>query len=207
MKNIDDLTQLLSRFPGIGKRQAQRMVYFLLEKGPRYTQTLVEGLNALHTHSKQCVESYQYFYSENNETRAPIARDPSRDRTSIMVVEKDSDLESIEKSGAYRGTYFVLGGLLPVIEGTAPSGVRDAELLAEITRRAKEENLKEVIFGLSLNPESEHTRITLSRQLQPIAKEHQFTLSQLGRGLSTGTELEYSDQDTIASALASRTTQ
>lgn len=205
MKAINELTQKFRDFPGIGQRQAQRFVYFLLRRNPSYTQELIDLLQKLHQNIRLCTESYQYFYVENPlESRSPIARDPSRDRSMIMVVEKDTDIDSIEKSHAYHGTYFVLGGLLPAIASKRSSGVREQELLDQVIKRADEEMLTEIIFGLSLNTESENTRASLTRSLKPLQEKYGFKISRLGRGLSTGTEVEYSDGDTLASALSTR---
>ena len=116
MRNFDDLVHSFMKFPGVGRRQAQRFVYFLLRKGSSHSQALANELNHLHTNVRQCSESFQFFYSDDpSETRSPIARDPSRDRAIIMIVEKDTDIDAIEKSGVYQGTYFVLGGLVSAL--------------------------------------------------------------------------------------------
>lgn len=204
MNNIEQLSDAFAKLPGIGKRQAKRIVYYLLRRNNAQSNELASLLQRLHIDIRQCVESYQYFQSNDaTENRSPLARDMSRDRSLLMIVEKDTDLESIEKSGAYHGNYFILGGLVPAVE-TKFNPIRETELLAEIERRAKQDYLTEIIFGLSLNPESEHTRITLTQKIIPLQKEYSFKISQLGRGLSTGTELEYSDSDTLMHAFNTR---
>ncbi|MCD8494948.1 MAG: toprim domain-containing protein [Candidatus Pacebacteria bacterium] len=131
---IETLTQYFAQFPGIGKRQARRMVYYLLRKNKTYTDGLIHQLEHLHDQLGLCSESYQFFYKEHpDETKAPIARNPDRDRTTIMIVEKDMDIEAMEMSRAYHGTYFVLGGLFPALE-TKYNPVRTDELIREITR-------------------------------------------------------------------------
>lgn len=203
-RSIDILTEAFAKFPGIGKRQARRMVYFLMRKNKSFTHDLSYALTHIHDNLALCSESYQYFYKQTpNETRSPIARDMSRDRTRILIVEKDTDLESIEKTGIYKGTYFVLGGLTPVVD-TKFNPVREHELIAEITRRATEESLSEIIFALSVNPESDHTYTVLTQKIQPLGVQYGFTISQLGRGLSTGSELEYADTDTLEHAFNKR---
>jgi recombination protein RecR len=204
MKGLDALTKKFSEFPGIGKRQAKRMVYALLRKNPSYAQELAQEIKNLHQDIRLCTESYQYFYADQpDESRAPIARDMSRNRSLLMIIEKDTDIEPVENSGAYNGNYFVLGGLIPALD-TKFNPVREQELLKEIERRAQIDHLHEIIFGLSLTPESEHTRIMLTQKIQPFQKKYEFQISQLGRGLSTGTELEYSDGDTLMHALRTR---
>jgi recombination protein RecR len=206
MNPIDHLTEQFAKLPGIGARQARRIVYYLLRRNSGANQDLAEGIKRLGDKIKTCSESYQLFYSDDaNQTLSPISRDTTRDRATLMIVEKDTDIENIEKSGAYHGLYFVLGGLIPVANSKYQNTVRTAELLKRIETGVANDQLREIIFGLSLNPESENTRVTLTREIGPLQQEHNLTVSRLGRGLSTGTELEYSDRDTLTSALETRT--
>lgn len=205
MNTQEQLNEYFSKFPGVGRRQARRFVDFLLKKNTAYTSTLADLIRDVKRNMRQCTESYQYFYDENAAvTLSPIARDTSRDRSILMIVEKDIDIESIEKSGAYHGVYFVLGGLIPVTTKEYQKAVRIDELLERIQKGVEQDELREIIFGLSLNPESENTRVTLEQKLQPLREKYNLKLSRLGRGLSTGTELEYSDKETIEHALERR---
>jgi len=154
---------------------------------------------------KSAKESYAYFYTTNpKEVLSPIARDKNRDRSLLMVVEKDNDLENIERSRCYTGHYFVLGGVLPFLEKDPNSKIRGRELLQVVAGRAKGA-LKEVILALSTNPDGEHTTEYVKELLLPLVEEHKLKISILGRGLSTGAELEYSDSETIKNALVGRT--
>src|SRR6185503_8414165 len=119
---------------------------------------------------------------------------PQADTTLLMVVEKDSDLESVRKSRAYGGKYFVLGGLVPIVEKTTKRQVRIEELKA---RSKNDKNLKEIILAFSLSPQGDHT----DHYVRGILTDTGLKISSLGRGLSTGTELEYSDNDTLKNAL------
>ena len=120
-----------------------------------------------------------------------------------MVVEKDSDLESVRKSRVYHGRYFVLGGLVPIVEKNTKNMVRINELVDQIKTQAKL-GLKEIILAFSLNPQGDHTDFYVRNQIKEMTKTHDIKISSLGRGLSTGTELEYSDNDTIKNALKNR---
>ncbi len=120
-----------------------------------------------------------------------------------MVVEKDSDLESVKKSRTYHGKYFILGGLVPIIEKNTKSKVRVEELKKKIEKSGKD-NLKEVILAFSLSPQGDHTDHYVRGELKPITEPLGIKISSLGRGLSTGTELEYSDNDTLKNALKNR---
>ena len=118
-----------------------------------------------------------------------------------MIVEKDSDLESIKKSRVYNGKYFILGGLVPIVEKNTKSRVRIEELKEKIK---KEKELQEIILAFSLSPQGDHTDPYVREQLREIIEKQNIKISSLGRGLSTGTELEYSDNDTLKNALKNR---
>lgn len=120
-----------------------------------------------------------------------------------MVVEKDTDFESVRRSGSYTGRYFILGGTIPVLEKNPASKIRIRELIARVESGASE-GLSEIILALSANPEGDFTRDYVARTLEPIAQKLGIIITTLGRGLSTGTELEYSDSDTLKHALKNR---
>ncbi len=100
--------------------------------------------------------------------------------------------------------YFILGGLVPIVTKDTPNFVRTKELINTIEKRAQDGVLKEVILALSINPQGEHTDMYLRELINPLKDKYNFKLSTLGRGLSTGTELEYSDSETIKNALRNR---
>lgn len=205
MNSIEKLTEYFLKFPGIGPRQGERFVYFLLREPPSFALRLAEAITEVRKHARLCKESYAYFYTTDpKETLSPIARDKNRDRSLLMIVEKDNDLENIERSRCYNGNYFVLGGVLPFLEKEPDTKIRAKELREVVTKRAKE-GLKEIILALSANPDGEHTASYVKELLLPLIKEHKIRISILGRGLSTGAELEYSDPETIKNALVGRT--
>lgn len=209
--NTNRLEELIERFPGIGKRQAARIVLYLIQKGPSFAKELANELQALHSNIKQCAESFQYFESPDSfATTSPIVRDPSRNQTELLVVEKDLDISHFESAG-YKGQYFVLGGLLPLRNKTKYNHiVRIPELLKHIEKKSSDSHLdasqkiKEVIIGLSYNPESEHTRKEIESLLMPLCEEYGFKVSSLGRGMSVGSEVEYADGATLQFALKNR---
>ncbi len=196
--SIEKLSELFEKFPGVGKRQAKRFVYFLLRKNAGYARDISEAILNLKQNIRLCEESFQFFYSERGDKLSPIARDENRDSSKLMVVEKDSDLENIERMGVYDGKYFVLGGSIPVLSKEPTQYIRETELLKIIEK--KKDGLKEIILALSVNPQGENTL----EYLQKILAKFEIKLSVLGRGLSTGTELEYSDKDTFLSAFDNR---
>ena len=205
MTPLEKLQQYFTQFPGIGPRQARRFADFLLRKDERYINGLIKEIQNARASLRVCEDSYQYFFArDGSQTKSPLARDPNRDDTTLLVVEKDVDVESIEHSGAYDGRYFVLGGTVPVLTEEPEKAVRITELKRHVAQKASDAGLREIILGMSFNPEGENTAAFVKQHLDPVVREYGITISTLGRGLSTGTELEYSDQDTIGYALKNR---
>jgi len=208
MDIIDKLTEIFKEFPGIGERQAKRFVYFLMSHTPAYNENLASFILDLKKEVAQCKECFRFFIVENNKNKiCEICVNPHTDPYTLMIVEKDSDLESIKKSRVYHGKYFVLGGLVPIVEKTTKSRVRIEELKEKIitrTTEAKPQGLQEIILAFSLSPQGDHTDQYVREQLKEITEKLNIKISSLGRGLSTGTELEYSDNDTLKNALKNR---
>ena len=147
--------------------------------------------------------------NKNGEKLCDICTNTNIDSSILMIVEKDSDLESIKKSHVYNGKYFILGGLVPIVEKNTKSRVRIEELKERVK---KEKELKEIILAFSLSPQGDHTDTYVREQLKEVAEKQNpstplrtgIKISSLGKGLSTGTELEYSDNDTLKNALKNR---
>jgi recombination protein RecR len=151
----------------------------------------------------QCKDCFRFFIKKDNEKLCDICSNPHTENETLMVVEKDSDLESIKKSRFYHGRYFVLGGLVPIVEKNTKHMVRIDELINQIKIQTKS-NLEEIILAFSLSPQGDHTDFYVRNQIKNITEAHNIKVSSLGRGLSTGTELEYSDNETIKNALKNR---
>lgn len=203
MNPIEKLAQQFKEFPGIGERQAKRFVYFLLHKHPHYVEELGQAVLEIKKKIHQCPSCFLFFQGDTD-TLCETCSNPKTDRTSLLIVEKDADFESIKRSKTYGGMYFILGGLVPIVTKETPTFIRSKELIRTIEQRAKENGLKEVIIALSLNPQGEHTDMYLREILSQIQTAYKFSIVSLGRGLSTGTELEYSDSETIKNALKNR---
>lgn len=204
MNPIEKLTELFEHFPGIGPRQARRFVQYLLASSPAVRGELSETVQQLGAHTSQCKKCFRWFVKEGHKGGlCSICAGTRREDGILFVVEKDADMENVERSG-FNGLYFVLGGTIPLAAEEPQKYIRMRELLKRIEEDATSKKLKEVILGLSATTEGDHTRLILQEKLLPLAQGLTFTLSSLGRGLSTGSELEYADPDTIASALSSR---
>jgi recombination protein RecR len=202
MDSIDKLAEIFKEFPGIGERQARRFVYFLMSRTPAYAENIAEMIKDLKKETAQCRECFRYFIVKNGKNKlCEICANANTDASVLMVVEKDSDLESVKKSRVYSGKYFVLGGLVPIIEKATKRNVRIEELKEKIS---KVPELKEIILAFSLNPQGDHTDQYVRSELKGIIEKQSIKISSLGRGLSTGTELEYSDNETLKNALKNR---
>ncbi len=203
MNSFNRLVEIFSEFPGIGPRQAKRFVYFLLTKNNGFTRDLTKLIEDLRENTATCSSCFRIFTKNaGGSTLCNICSNKNRDRSLLAAVSRDSDLESLEKSGSFTGLYFVLGGIVPILEAEPEKMIRSRELLSTVQTRFPAE-LKEVILALSANADSENTGEYVARLLSTF-KEKGLKVSHLGRGLSTGTELEYSDAETLKNALSNR---
>jgi recombination protein RecR len=200
MDSLNKLTEYFREFPGIGPRQARRFAYFLLTKSPSFADELARLVVEIKKSMRVCDMCFR-FYAGKNGTTCNICSNTERNHAELMVVARDVDLEAIEKSGTYNGLYFVLGGTVPILEKTPETRIRSRELLKRIEAAGKE---KELILSLSATPEGEHTEEILRLLLKGPAEKNGIKITVLGRGLSTGAELEYSDADTLKHALKNR---
>jgi recombination protein RecR len=202
METLKRLQQLFKKFPGIGERQAMRFAYFLATADDAYVRDLSETLAQLRKNVRRCARCFAL--SENIQSGlCPVCNDKTRDASMVLVVEKDADRDRFIMSRTYTGTYFILGGLAPAIEKDAAAHIRLNELSRLIETESKDK-LKEVILALSATPDGDRTEVLVLNHIQKIPSAS-VTVSMLGKGLSTGTEIEYSDADTLGNALRSRT--
>ena len=212
---IQKLTEFFGAFPGIGPRQAKRFVYHLLKQDHETLDSFVNTLRQLKDDTVQCPDCFRYFSAGGHKKDGDccdICRDINVDDSLLMIVEKDVDLETIRRSGVYGGRFFVLGGLVPILEKNPSLLVRSKELFNKIlntcqppvNKSAETQKLTEVIIALSANPDGDNTVDYLRPILKPLEDKFGFKVTILGRGLSTGTEIEYSDRDTLANALKNR---
>jgi recombination protein RecR len=198
MDAIEKLAEYFAEFPGIGERQSKRFVYFLLSRNPNYLRDVAGAILDIKKNISQCEICFHYF-SGAGKSICDVCANPATDTSLLMIVEKDADYEAMKKSGTYNGRYFILGGLVPIVNKEVNSRVRINELQSAIKKQI---GLKEIIIALSLNPHGEHTDIYLRQLLSPLTAT--IAVTSLGRGLSTGTELEYSDSSTLKNAFKNR---
>lgn len=204
---IQNLTESFLRFPGIGPRQARRFVYYLLHTSPATIERLISQIGELKRSAAQCPECGRFYTANVNQRRndpCEICSDATRDGALLMLVEKDIDLENVLKSNTYDGHFFVLGGLVKILDKQPEISVRLGDLVRLIEKKKKTGGLEEIIGALTANSDGDATVEFIKEKLAPILEKNQLKFSSLGRGFSTGVEVEYSDTDTLKNALKNR---
>ena len=191
---IQQLIAAFSKFPTVGPRTAARFVYYLLKLPKEEFNDLISNIQKLREKVKLCVLCFNPF--EGEEQICNICADKSRDKSLLCVIEKEPDLQAIESTNKYKGLYFILGGTVPVLKKKDTKNIRSQELL----KRVRDEKIKEIILAINSTTEGESTILFLERLLKPLNKK----ITRLGRGLPVGAELEYSDEETLSSAIEGR---
>jgi recombination protein RecR len=205
MQPLDRLTLLLSELPGIGTRQARRLAFALLRKDDAYAGTFASALRDARMRMRVCPISYQCFFDDGSgEEISPIVRDSSRDHSTILIVEKDSDLEAVERTRAYQGQYFLIGQLAPLLDTDIQEHPRVRALEVLVESKINSGGFHELILGLPATPEGDRTAEQIINRIQPLIHKSPVRISVLGRGMSTGSELEYLDSGTMKAALDRR---
>lgn len=199
---IEKLSSLFLRFPGIGQRQAKRFVYFLLNQDERSLENLSNTIRNLKKETSQCQQCFRFFtnFGDKQTKKCTVCLDQNRDQNLLMILEKDTDLEAVLKANIYQGQFFILGGLIPILDKNPESRIRLKELKSYLANHKP----TEIVLALSANNEGDNTILFLKQELIPLLENKNIKISTLGRGLSTGTELEYSDTETIIHALNNR---
>ncbi len=202
---IQRLIALFSKFPTIGPRTASRFVFYLLSKPKEEVQKLLEGIIELREKIRTCAFCFNPFDSslQQEETLCAICQNSGRAKGLLCVVEKESDLEALEKTQQYDGLYFILGGTIGTLKKEDRESIRLKEL-KECISSPKNFGLpfsfKEIIIALNPTTEGEATALYLEREL----KDAGVKLTRLGRGLPIGGELEYADPETLKQSLENR---
>lgn len=199
MDPIEKLTAIFQKFPGIGPRQAGRFVHFLLRSSPSLRREIASLITELGNDVHQCPLCLRYHTGKKG--TCTICADSGRDASLLAIVASDADLAALERSHTYHGHYFVLGGLL-LLSSERVNGLHVKELLASLPKRI-DNGLKEIILAFPANPEGDSTAIRVREELTGFGNPS-LRISMLGRGLSTGSELEYADPETIKNALEGR---
>jgi len=190
--SVTRLIEGLAELPGIGRKTAARLTFFLLRNKSDLAERLAEALRELKERTRFCSACYNI----TEDDPCPICADSGRDRSTICVVEEPLDVLAIEQAGAYKGVYHVLHGVLAPSEGMFVESLRIGELMA----RVRSGGVKEVILATNPTSEGDWTASYLLAQLRPLG----VRVTQLGRGLPVGGDLEYADVVTLTRALEGR---
>jgi len=191
-QSLQVLIQALRRLPGVGVKSAQRMAFHLLQHDRSGAQSLSLALSNAVTHVHHCERCHTFTETEVCAT----CLDTARDRSLLCVVETPADQSALERTGAYRGLYFVLMGKLSPLDGIGPNQLG----LKKLFERACDGVVLEVILATNFTAEGEATAHIISEGL----KSRGLKSSRLARGVPVGSELEYVDLGTIAHALVDR---
>jgi recombination protein RecR len=191
-KLIEEAVQELSKFPGVGKKSALRMVLYLLKKDADTANKLGNSIISLRNEIAYCTRCHNV----SDDAICNICNNPKRDNQVICVVEDLKDVMAIENTNQFFGTYHVLGGLINPIYGIGPDQLQIESLI----NRIKEEGTKEVIMALSATMEGDTTIFYLSKKLAEMAVQ----ISTISKGIAIGGELEYADEITLGRSILSR---
>jgi len=189
--SLDKLVDEFSRLPGIGKKTAQRMAFYLLKVSQEEAESLAKAIIQL----KQKIRYCSVCFNITEDDPCWICKDVKRQKDIICVVEEPNDVLALEKTKQFKGLFHVLGGVLSPLNGIGPDDLRIRELMLRLKN-----GVKEVIIATNPNVEGEATAIYLSRLIKPLG----VRVTRIARGLPAGSDLEYADQVTLINALEGR---
>lgn len=195
-KALENLIEALGMLPGVGPRSAERYAYYLLKADRSKSSRIADTLQKLHQDVRYCPITFALI--DAGVDISPLYTDPNRDKTLIAVVEDAFDIAALERTGQFRGTYHVLGGLISPIDDIGPEKLHVKELVSRI----QQDNVKEIILATNASVEGESTSIFIANAIEGT----NVKLSRLARGLPIGLDLEYADQITLSRALEGRQT-
>jgi len=204
-ETVRKLSEQLAELPSIGPRQALRLAFYLTSRGPNYIKSLAEDIDNLR-HVKTCERCF--FVHQNPSTSSgqalcDICKNPARKQNSIMLLEKETDLISVENTGKFNGRYLILGGIPKTGLLYDWQKLRLKSLEGFITKNPPDGlggKTEEIILALNPTSVGDFHASLLTKELQPFAKK----ISRLGKGLPTGGEIEFADDETLGGALANR---
>jgi len=197
MTILDQLIKGFSRLPGVGKKSASRIVYYLLKADTEYLNTLADLIKNLKPSIRTCVVCGTYTETEI----CNICSDQRRTSEQICVVEESKDVQTIEATGVFNGRFHVLGGVISPIDGVGPEDLSIRKLIARLSPDSSGKSVKEIIIATNPTIEGDTTALYLVNLL----KNTDVLVSRLALGLPVGGDLEYADKLTLSRALNGRT--
>ena len=206
-KPIQRVIDLLMKLPGVGPRQAARFAFFMLKENHGFAEELAVGLKNMQANIIMCGQCYRAMEKnlEQEIMHCVLCRDGKRNGALITVVEKESDLQNLERTGAYTGLYHVLGGVISPLDADSPKKLHIRDMYNRVVTLLNQQKPVELVLGTNPTTEGDMTAVYIERTFAPLKeKTPHFTISRLGRGLSLGSELEYADEITLKNALMNR---
>jgi len=186
------LVESFNRLPGIGPKTAMRLAYYVLSMEEEEVRSFANSLVEAKKRVRRCTRCRNLTEEET----CPICRDEKRDKTYLCVVQEPRDILVIEKTGQFKGRYFVLHGALSPLEGRGPDELRIPDLLEMI----KEEDIEEVVIATNPNVEGDATAFYIAESARPLGAK----VTRIGFGLPVGGDLEYADELTMGRAMEAR---
>lgn len=193
MRALDELVGLLTRLPGIGKKSALRIAYYLLKADDSFSSSLAERIGELKGSVRFCSICGSYTEADP----CPVCASPARERGLVCAVEQPQDVVTIEASREFRGIYHVLGGLISPLDGVGPEDLR----IRELVERCGTGEVTEVVVATNPTVEGDTTALYLKRLLEPTG----VSVTRLATGIPVGGDLEYADRLTLARSFRGRT--
>lgn len=195
-KALQHLIDAIGVLPGVGPRTAERYAYFLLKTHDKNRHDLADAIEHITSQVKVCPVTFSLIDADVDVS--PLYEDSSRDKSLIAVVEDPFDVIAIEKTGLFKGTYHVLGGVISPIDGVGPDSLHIPELIDRIEK----DSVAEIILATNASVEGESTALFLQKSIQDASNS--VKVSRLARGIPVGIDLEYADQITLSHALEGR---
>ena len=202
--NFKRIVKLFQKLPGVGPRQAARFVLALMEKPDTELQDFGKAIQNLKKEISFCANCFNISdppAGEAGNHLCMVCSNNKRDQSKILIVEKVTDLDSIEKTGLYNGLYHVLGGAVNPLDGATPDTLKIKELASRVDNMLKASDKIELIVATNPNTPGETTSLYLKDLFQ---NKKGVALTRLGRGLASGSNLEYADEITLKNALEHR---
>ncbi len=227
-QSIQHLIELFTKLPGVGPRQASRFAFFILNpvrsKSRRHVGTadsqanrtsngvkqnlvdeLIEALKEVREKVVFCSQCFRSMEVNGKNILCAFCADSRRDPAAIAVVEKESDMQNLEKTGAFHGLYQVLGGTISTLDADSPKKIHLKELHGRVRTLLEKAGECEVVLATNPTTEGDTTALYIERILAPLKTQYpKLKISRLGRGLSLGSELEHVDEMTLKNALNNR---
>lgn len=198
-QSVNRLIQALAVLPGVGRRTAERLAFWVLKAPSEDALALADAIRKV----KESVRHCPICWNPADESPCPICADSARDASLVMVVEQPKDLVNLEQTGAFKGVYHILMGRLDPLDGVGPESITAADLLRRVrdpAANAQGKKVTEVILALNPDLEGDSTGLYLAHQLEGLGA----SVTRLARGLPSGSQIEFANRASLSDAISLR---